>query len=50
LEVLLRAGIHIELLNSHRESALDVAASAGQEAAMDLLIKAGADLQLAGRR
>ena len=40
----------IELLNRQRESVLDVAAAASQLAALDYLVKAGANLDLAGRR
>jgi hypothetical protein len=40
----------IELLNGHRESVLDVAGAANQQAAMDYLIQAGANLDQAGRR
>ena len=50
LSELLQAGVSIEVLNRSRETALDVAAAAGQQEAMDLLIKAGANLDLAGRR
>jgi ankyrin repeat protein len=50
LNELLGAGVDIELLNRERETALDVAGAAFQLDAMDLLIKAGADRRLAGRR
>ncbi len=46
----LRAHVDIETLNRQLESALDVAAAAGQQDAMGWLIKAGANLQAAGRR
>ena len=49
LQILL-AKVDVDILNSRRETALDVAASANQQAAMDLLIQGGANLQQAGRR
>jgi hypothetical protein len=50
VEEFLRLGSPIELLNRARETALDVAASANQDGAMDLLIRGGADMTKAGRR
>jgi len=42
--------VPIELLNRSRESALDVAAASQQDAVLDLLIQAGADMTMAGSR
>ncbi|MCA3243138.1 MAG: ankyrin repeat domain-containing protein [Rubrivivax sp.] len=50
VEDFLRLGSPIELLNRARETALDVAANANQDRAMDLLIQGGADMTKAGRR
>jgi len=50
LDDMLRLKVPTELLNRQRESALDVAASAGQLAVMARLIEAGADTRLAGQR
>jgi hypothetical protein len=47
---MLLAKVDVDMLNSRHETALDVAAAAGQQDAMDVLIKAGADLQHAGQR
>jgi len=50
IEEFLRLKADIESLNRQRESALDVAANAGQQEAMSLLIDAGADANRAGSR
>jgi ankyrin repeat protein len=47
---LLARGVSIELLNRQRETAIDVAAAAQQDAVIDRLVQGGADLTMAGRR
>lgn len=47
---LLAAGVPVDLLNARRETPLDLAAEAGLQPVMDLLIRRGADLTMAGRR